>query len=569
MIEAWSAEDPWPGGTDRVLIVGPPGTGKTTKVLSSYVLPALAAGQRVLACSFSRAAAGELRSRVAAQIGGSPESWREVLTTIHSEASRRCKHLGLELRSDKKADDNGGGEEGEWAAHLAEIESRSSRDAMAAWDYVRNVWPEDRGMSPMERLARVMRGDKLAEASATVQVDQHRRYVDGRLIRPDFTALLELAIDQGDDRSLDLLAVDESQDLSALQWALVDTWAASAKRVLVVGDPDQAIYGWAGADGRRLLRWIRDGLPARRLAQSYRVPELPHALARRVVVQVYDREDAPYMPAGRAGSVEETDATAAWLEAGQVQAKGRRVLVLSRTKAGCADAADGLTEEGVAHITERGPCLLRRDGAAVRVASALADLCWSSRGAEKADAKKLISSLAANGPLLAGLRGRKKALLDLVAATNDGARVMPAALVGAGLAVAELERQWGDPDLEWWCSALLPSGVAVPDLLAVRSWLAEYDGVEKLFKAADLVRVTTAHGSKGREADLVVLDARRVAFLGERKGGRPEVRTLSQRTDEDLRLLYVAITRTMDRLLIIRGQNGEDWLDMHRIRVHG
>jgi len=569
-IIAWDARDPWPRG-NRLLLIGPPGTGKTRNVLEVYVYPLLRAGARVLACSFSRAAAQELRQRTAVAIGGSEESWKSVLSTIHSEAARRTRHLGIQMGGPSKPKEmgptDGDSIDLDQAEHLAEIERRGDRDAMAAWDYVRQVWPEDRRLAPRARLSRILYGEDLDRAEAAVQVDLNQRHEDGRLTRPDFTGLLELALDHGAGRPLDLLAVDEAQDLPPLQWAVIDLWAQEARRLLVVGDPDQAIYGWAGADGQRLLRWIREGDPTRRLAQSWRVPPAVHRLARRIVSEIGNREDAPYQPSDRDGEVRSVEAREAWAEVASAQEAGRTVLVLSRTRAGLTQAVDELVEDGVPHVAERGASLLRRDGGPFRLACALSSWCWWNRLADLADARKFVASIDTRGELMAGHRGAKGRLVKALAATEDQP-VPLGELATHGVSAATLTAQWADPDPEWWGRNILASSVAAHELLSVRDWLAQYGDAERLIAAADLVRATTAHGSKGREAELVVLDARRSAWFGDRRGGRPEPRPVHERRDEDLRVLYVAVTRAKGDLLVIRGED-RDWFRLHGLSLRG
>ena len=46
----------------------------------------------------------------------------------------------------------------------------------------------------------------------------------------------------------DVVFVDEAQDLSPIQWKMVDILRENSKYVILAGDDDQAIYGWAGTD---------------------------------------------------------------------------------------------------------------------------------------------------------------------------------------------------------------------------------------------------------------------------------------------------------------------------------
>ena len=430
------------------------------------------------------------------------------------------------------------------------------RGGLAAWDQTRHRHPQDIGLPVRDRLARVLSGRALRLAEAEVQEDLAGRTQGGRLVRPDFTGLLELALVEGSDRALDLLAVDEAQDLTPLEWALVDRWRRHAERFLVVGDPDQAIYGWAGAAGEQLVRWLRDGRPARRLSQSWRVPRACHRLARAVIADVQDRVDAPYAPADRDGSIESLVPEEAWLVAAQVQDAGGSVLVLSRTRAGAAAAVQELLDADVPHIAERGRAVLGTADQPSRLLSVCRalDALAGGRAPWATDARRLVQCLAARGGPGFARPGVKTHLGTLLTGRRD--RIALDALADAGLAVGALGPAWDRGDAKWWRGAVIPSQVLPEELLIVRDWHLVHGS--RLHDVAGRVRVTTCHGSKGREADLVVLDAR--ARWG-RRAQSPEDR------DEDRRVLYVALTRARERLILVRG--ARDWLDQHGVMSIG
>ena len=585
MIDIWTSEDPWPDGTRELLLIGPPGTGKTRNVLDAYVWPAMREGQTVLATSYTRAGADGLRKRTSKELGLPPATYREELSTLHSEAARRVRHLHFTMDTDRKgAEPIPEGKEEDESEYrevelCARIEEESTKAGLAAWDRTRNMYPEDIGLPIKDRLRRMgLYGGQLDDAVVAVEQDLHRRHRDGVLVSPDFTSLLEQALQRGEDRRLDLLVIDEAQDLCQLQWALIDKWSATSTRLLLVGDPDQSIYGWSGADGRRLLSWIRKGRCARRLAQSYRVPAAPWRFARTVIRQVVDREDAPYHPkvdrttgAPVEGSVREAYGDEAWFAVGAAQEAGETAFVLSRTRAGCSAGAEALERLQIPYLAERGASVLGRAGVPPKPSRTLAAVLALQEVAHGQDvhpegARRLVEALSTKG-LRTMERGAKG---NLTALTRDKrSRVSLDAMEEAGLPVAELTDLWRllssgaqggsllprDPEREVARCFIASGGISAPDVVLVARWVVTYG--DDLLRIANLVRVTTCHGSKGREATVVLVDARH-RFRGQMS---PE------QIDEDRRVLYVAATRTERDLVVLRTHDGEDWIDMHGLKV--
>jgi DNA helicase-2/ATP-dependent DNA helicase PcrA len=117
----------------------------------------------------------------------------------------------------------------------------------------------------------------------------------------DFTDLLEMVVSDSEQLpSLEVLIVDEAQDLSRLQWQMVEALAAKAKRVYLAGDDDQAVFTWAGADVKSFLSF--NGT-IKVLQQSYRVPSTVHAVANRVVHRIRERQEKVWKPRDFEGHV--------------------------------------------------------------------------------------------------------------------------------------------------------------------------------------------------------------------------------------------------------------------------
>ena len=128
----------------------------------------------------------------------------------------------------------------------------------------------------------------------------YRHYKTSRNLL-DFTDLLEqVLLEPSRLPELDALIIDEAQDLSRLQWRLVEQLSLRAQRVFLAGDDDQAVYTWAGADVASFLGFSGD---VKILDQSYRVPSKIHALANHVVTRIKQRQPKVWKAREEEGSI--------------------------------------------------------------------------------------------------------------------------------------------------------------------------------------------------------------------------------------------------------------------------
>jgi superfamily I DNA/RNA helicase len=128
----------------------------------------------------------------------------------------------------------------------------------------------------------------------------YRHYKNARNLL-DFTDLLELIVQQPERLPrLEALIIDEAQDLSPLQWRLVEQLALRSQRCFLAGDDDQAIYTWAGADVESFLNFKGQ---IKVLEQSYRVPAKIHKLANAVVHRIKKRQPKAWRAREETGSI--------------------------------------------------------------------------------------------------------------------------------------------------------------------------------------------------------------------------------------------------------------------------
>lgn len=537
-------------GPKRLVLFGPPGTGKTHKALEGWIVPALRAGVapgEILATSFTNAAADELGSRVAGSVPDldiHPDELGWCSSTIHSQALATIPdHLRRPLyKRDKKrlAEDDTDGDEG---GKLGGGDRRLRDAALTAWDYIRATLAH--GATTVDRVEAVLpafAGDnRFAEYDAADLAREIDAYEAAKAAagESDFSDWLELAANHGQVPYRRLLIVDEAQDLSLLQWVVVQRWIDAAEHVVLIADPDQAIHEWAGADPGPILTYARsEGWAVRRLAKSRRVPARAHRLARRLILADPHRMDAPYEPADLEGSVAEAD-TRQVVDALEEAARARtKTLVLSRSKRLLGERlGNELVRRGVPHVSERGYSPL---GAPTILAAARATIDLRRGAAVAGDVAELLDQLPARGHFPAK---QKEKIVDQVRTWPKNALVRPRSLEVLGVSLkAYLELSLCDAMHQ----LLRDEGGyrGSRDRGAELERLVQAHG-EDVLRETPTVVLTTLHASKGREAPLVVVD---LAMPKAVAHGLADGRS----TPSERRLLYVGITRTQDRLLLMR-----------------
>jgi DNA helicase-2/ATP-dependent DNA helicase PcrA len=283
------------------LIVGPPGTGKTTRLLN--ILDGLfSAGippEQVCFLAFTRKAAYEARERAIQKFGLSPDRF-PYFRTCHSLAFHQ---LGLTSK------DVMGFENWLEIAKLLGV----SLTLRGTWSEEGNGSGMTRGdrtlfLENMARMRRIDVGDLLDmmpdEDITMAELIQFRdtlaMYKKARQ-KLDFTDMIDQFCDSRKFPNVKILVVDEAQDLSPAQWRLIEHLSREVNFTYLAGDDDQAIFKWAGADPDTFI-----DLPGavETLAQSWRIPSTVHEIAGKVILDVKHRRDKMWHPRKEVGRVE-------------------------------------------------------------------------------------------------------------------------------------------------------------------------------------------------------------------------------------------------------------------------
>ncbi len=487
-------------------IVAAAGSGKTT-VLTRRIAFRIDRGhadpQHVVALTFTRDAAGELRRRLRRlDIHESIEAG-----TFHSVALRLLRDRAMTrheampvLAPDRQR-----------LVRECLTELHISADAYPAmadidWARARRIEPAD-----YEREARAARRRssvpprRFPELAAAYESLKHRRRV------VDFDDLLDLNLRAVEtDAAFRALIhwrfrhffVDEAQDLNPLQHALLEAWRGGRPDICLVGDPRQAIYGWNGSDHTTMTEVERfyPGVTVVSLETNYRCsPQVVTAAAAALVASGQRDETASNKADGLPLHVEsfpspeaEAAAITTFVRGALDAYSGTAIAVLARTNDQLVPIEQALSAAGIAsqRAVGRSPLELALSDS-YRATSREALALWADE------------QFAHHDPI------RRR--------------------------VAE--------EVDRFLSSQEPGGF--------RSWVdgrTPFDDLD-IDEEEGAVSVVTFHGAKGREWPVVIV-------AGAEDGLIPHSSAISaaQRAEE-ARLLYVAITRAVDRLFITRAES--------------
>ena len=470
----------------RYKVIGPPGTGKTRRLLNEvqkYVKKGVPLN-RIGYFAFTRKAAGEARDRYLKVETHLSKKDIKHFQTLHSLA---FNNLGLkEENVMQELNYKRIGEECGIQISYAAYETNSWNGIFSSNSEYLNLinLARVRQTSPLNELDRNEHLGKIEryKLDAIAQEINNYKQVNGLI---DYTDMLDKFLKKGNvENKFDVIFVDEAQDLSLIQWKMIEKIEKTNQcDVWIAGDDDQAIFGWAGADVDSFINWKAKEIP---LQKSERVPSEIQIKALQIIDRVQDnRLNKDYFP------------------------KKEVCEILMQFKLSAID----MTKGEWLILARTNPLL-----------------------------KPIPRYLKSMGLFFETAQGNSigKTLFEDINYWNK---------IRKGEKIPEVQEQRvlermskRDNKLEWYDAF---DQVALSKKDYVRSMLANGEDLSK----EPRIKVSTIHGAKGGEATNVVL------FLNQTKNTMKAAKKSVTKQDEEYRVWYVAVTRTIQKLYLIKCNN--------------
>ncbi len=570
-------------------LFGGPGSGKTTALLDRVetILEADDIEPRdILVVSYTRAAAAEIRERLAERLDTTPRALQGNVCTMHAKAyellnlSRGdvvgekqkeafCEEYGIEYEDEYKS---GGRRTARSTTIGNKIIATSqwlqrTRREVSDWYDVPFQWNVEEVRLPPEIDPNAQEGNKY---TPTWTADDDRvdipeairawRAYKGEHGLVGFADMLERVKQRSLLPNVEYLVIDEFQDITTLQYDIFEEWKPHMKQVLIAGDDDQVVYAWQGADPNLLLDAERDEDVV--LPNSYRLPSRILNVVNREIRHIEKRQEKDLKPRKEGGVVEGVE-NASILELVRnvrytVQEDSGSVMVLFRARYQLFQFIEEFVNEGIPF-------------------KALTDQrLWTDRLTDYIRAVEAYDS----GEPLTLLEGRR--LADMLQSSTFGSNErdefydfldsLEEDAETDDLAEIEL-----DPEDVKRFAPFMPDPTAASDMVrkvtsfqrkSIDSYFdGDYAGLDP-----NTVRVGTIHSAKGREADHVFvgtdLTEKVVEQMAATVSGHEETPAGDETaddedeftkrtnpvpllTDNERRVFYVGMSRARERLVLL------------------
>ncbi len=600
-----------------LLVLAGAGTGKTrvVTVRIAHLLEQGVAPGAVLAMTFTNKAAREMKERVGRLVGRAAGA-ELTIGTFHAFCARSLREHGAPLGLSRDFSICDAGDQlGAVKAALRDLKIAEARlnpaVAQARISLLKNRLSSPQAVLDAavddhdELLGRVWaRYEELLRRGRSLDFDDLLGFM-GRLLAEHAPTLAAFRA------RYRYVLVDEYQDTNGAQYAIVRALAAEHRNLCVVGDDDQSIYGWRGADVRRILEFESDfpGAVVVRLQTNYRSTGPILAAANAVIRHNPARHDKELRPASDGGHAptvrrleDETEEAEFVVRDLLARVRAREIApgdvgILFRTQQQPRPLESALRAAHVPYVLVGGQSFFDRkevrdvlawvkllhdpddETSLLRVVnrpargigdasvSAVLELA-TERGVpvgqafDAASAEGLVSRAAAAG--IAEWRATIKRFAQGV----SGAHLVPhvAALLTAVNYRAEVDRCYPDERTrhDRWAAVLEVLDLAENYVArAARPSLGEFlerlaltagdDATAEQPERRQAVTLMTLHAAKGLEFPHVYL-------VGVEEGLLPHQRSLDEDSvEEERRLMYVGITRARERLTLTWAGSRSRW----------
>ena len=266
-------------------MVGPPGTGKTSTFITSKYTELLKKFnyKKIIILSHTNVAADEIKDEILKlkeMKGVTKKALEHNICTIH----HYCKNKATVGEQVLDYDDY---------KNLCRIDSIFQRHKVtqAEFDnrehgyfkFVREAHGFNRSLKEhWKKSDKKYNSYSITDIELMLPIVDEYNKANGKL---DFHDMIRRFIDKAVEPDIDALIVDEAQDSNKTQKIALDKIATNAKEYWFVGDPDQTIFEWAGADAHEFYKLSKG---AKELEQGHRCSKTINALCKRIIAPIWD-----------------------------------------------------------------------------------------------------------------------------------------------------------------------------------------------------------------------------------------------------------------------------------------